>query len=1535
MFISGPRASSLGSEQGTTLNSLMKGQGGDHITSSVVFDVSGSVGIGSSSPTARLDVAGEARITGSVIGNQTSVAPIIGGGFGTTALSNTQNTTAGAVIGTYNSAFAFIDLATRAAAGSWIDFSSGSGDDYQGRIRYSNSDQQFNIYTSGSSTPLLNIGIANVGIGTTTPAAKLDIRGGSDGDAMISIGSNSISGILNSQANIYINADSDNDSSSGVIGFGFNRTGYTGGTEAMRILENGSVGISTTSPSSRLEIIDNAPSESEKVLSIKGTGTLGVSIHISGSTNYRMISTGPSSTPGGGNFGIYSDSGSAYAFIIRGSKLFNFNSTTFQSWGTNATAIQLSGSGVIYNDGFQNFLFANNSYYNGSNNIYIKNGFATRYYQELSAGSHYFQVASSGTAGGTVSYNTALYIDSSKAVGVNTTTTSWASGGTTYAPLFNVDGGSANTAYFNNTSAASANVTIAGLNYFLSLDSGSVRVADFRVNGNSLNITAANHILFNPSGNVGIGTTNATQKLHVFGNSGNPAIQVQDASSTFALMGILGAQAGDVNWLLMSGYPNAGDFTIRQSDVVNAITIKKTSGNVGIGTTSPTVRLHVSGTTGGIFEVDGASAVTALYVSASGFVGIGSATPGYRLDINGGATDTTLAVQTTGQNAVRLRLTNEERSFILTNNPADDLLSFNYDGNNRFQFDTTNQWFNSGNVGIGTTSPSSTFHVRGLFGAPSGSGSSQNGIARFGQTSGNGILDIGFGDPYSWLQSRSATDYSTNYNLSLQPNGGNVGIGTTSPAYKLDVDGTTRTTGNTILASGGAYVSIGGAPFYAGTSVGSLSIKGDLYPGIAFYTGSEGLDQVGQIFSYAGTGNMILAADPRGVMSSTTMQFEIDGGTKMLINSSGNVGIGTTNPSSKLHISSGRINITAASSGQYDLIRLENNSSSANGAIGVNSSGFMYLSNTTGGTQHFVLDGNGNIGIGVTTPKAKLQVRGAVSSEKKYDGREDGLVLYYPFSENTGTTTVDRSQTGMIGTLTNGPSWSDGIFGYSLALDGSNDYVSVAAPDSSVSFGTAMTYAMWIYPTSTVAQRYYLIDPRGDGNDSGMTSYFLFDRESSTSVTFTTGNSGFEVISGNVTMGTNQWYHVAATRSGNTWKIYLNGVQIHSGTTNTTTLTLSNSFRIGTYSAAGTGPQYYFKGNIDEARIYNRTLSANELMTLYLEGVGTTAPYTNASGYVGIGTTSPASNLHIYNAGQPPVNDGLYANVILDTDSTSNYQRIRYDVGATPYWGLGREGSTNDFILSGRIGSSWSDGVFKIQQSSGNVGINTTSPSSLLHVQGTARITGQFVQGSGGTRSTNGTTIALTDNTTFSANSDIGDGSRFLSIVNESTSVSAFSNICFRINPASGGSSGNVMLDMKFVNNGSVTSTLYWTFLHSSGWGDKLSLTSAGTLTAAGDVVAYSDARLKENVITIDNAVEKVTSMRGVFFNKKDDETKSRKVGVIAQEIQEILPEVVTASADGTLGVAYGNMVGILIEAIKEQQQQIDELKYLLQTINK
>jgi len=99
---------------------------------------------------------------------------------------------------------------------------------------------------------------------------------------------------------------------------------------------------------------------------------------------------------------------------------------------------------------------------------------------------------------------------------------------------------------------------------------------------------------------------------------------------------------------------------------------------------------------------------------------------------------------------------------------------------------------------------------------------------------------------------------------------------------------------------------------------------------------------------------------------------------------------------------------------------------------------------------------------------------------------------------------------------------------------------------------------------------------------------------------------------------------------------------------------------------------------------------------------------------------------------------------------------------------------------------------------------------------------------------------------------------------------------------------------------------------------------TSGNFTAVGNVTAYSDARLKENVVTIRDAVSLVGRMRGVFFDRIDNGEHS--VGVIAQEMQEVLPQVVL-DTDGHLSVAYGNLVGVLIEAIKELSDRVEQLE--------
>ena len=157
-------------------------------------------------------------------------------------------------------------------------------------------------------------------------------------------------------------------------------------------------------------------------------------------------------------------------------------------------------------------------------------------------------------------------------------------------------------------------------------------------------------------------------------------------------------------------------------------------------------------------------------------------------------------------------------------------------------------------------------------------------------------------------------------------------------------------------------------------------------------------------------------------------------------------------------------------------------------------------------------------------------------------------------------------------------------------------------------------------------------------------------------------------------------------------------------------------------------------------------------------------------------------------------------------------------------------------------------------------------------------------------------------------------------------------------------SNNNHMLVSRGIVTGSTSSPTitaghdmtFCEYLNSDSLGFSFKRTDTGTftevcritrigLTHTGNITAYSDLRLKENIEVIPNALDKIKTLRGVTYNRTDFTNKNRQSGVIAQEVEKVLPEVVQENDEGIKSVAYGNMVGLLIEAIKEQQKQIDE----------
>ncbi len=214
-------------------------------------------------------------------------------------------------------------------------------------------------------------------------------------------------------------------------------------------------------------------------------------------------------------------------------------------------------------------------------------------------------------------------------------------------------------------------------------------------------------------------------------------------------------------------------------------------GSVGIGTTVPSARLHVTGSTGGIFEVDTAGGATTFYVSASGNVGIGTANATDKLTLYGALASYKTGADTI-QTQVYLANTGNTRAFnVQLNSGGTGLDLWSYNSSNAWLRHTTFDY--NGSVGIGTATSilgklQLDSGVAPYYGPATGS-ATPNGMFTLGSVTGDVVNTFGVdasATAYAWIQPRKVTG-ATYYSLALNPNGGNVGIGITNPGYKLDV----------------------------------------------------------------------------------------------------------------------------------------------------------------------------------------------------------------------------------------------------------------------------------------------------------------------------------------------------------------------------------------------------------------------------------------------------------------------------------------------------------------------------------------------------------------------------------------------------------------------------------------------------------------------------------------------------------------------------------------------------------------------------
>ena len=892
-------------------------------------------------------------------------------------------------------------------------------------------------------------------------------------------------------------------------------------------------------------------------------------------------------------------------------------------------------------------------------------------------------------------------------------------------------------------------------------------------------------------GKVGIGKTVPEYKLDIL-DSGKPTIRVKSTSAGDgdALL-ILDSSAtgesdidfnhdGVLNWRIRTGdaAPSGLSFQINNASDSDVLTIQQ-NGNVGIGTDLPNVPLEVNKSAGGEM-LRLATSTGTLYA------GIDADPPWF-----GTSSDDHLRLMTNGTEKVRIESGGNVGIGVTDPGTALDVngtvtaTSFSGDGSSLTSL-------NASNLASGTvTRPIST--TTGVFTGP------DNGDVLLVGTGGNLGLTINDGDGNANLTFNHASRVPDQNGSSGRID---CGVDGTDAYMRLRVKNNV-TSGTTVALPECLRIEEESVHAYA-----NLVVDGDLGVGggvtATSFTGIQASDV--PTLNQDTTGNA-------GSATNVRVDRDDTGDTSMYITMVNNA---TAENSKRLYMDNGLVYDNTNNELKLSSLQIDDyiyHKGDTDTYFGFDAADHFRI--VEGGGNRFQVDSNGRIGIGTDVPASPLHVSASTTSTHTM------RITHTDTNATSGTHAllIDANYSG-----------SDTFTG-----DKANAGLYIDLDSSATGGGTAEEHRIYgVYS-----------DVRHSGDSDICYSGYFYARSDHTSGQCS-ALRGIYAQAQDSANGTN------SNNTAGEFKAIKDG-----GSTNTTATMMGVRAEVEVDAGTVTNA-YAVHGHIDRD---GGTITNGYLFHGSYAGTDTGVKWglhltgdekNHVDGSFGIGTDAPAQKLDV--AGR----------IRADTMEIDSYI---YHVGDTNTY-FGFDAADHFRIVEG--------GGTRFQvDSTGNIGIGTTAPGYKLEVNGTSQFDGEMRWG-----------LGHTSHAGYSTNKD------------------------WYIR--SGSSSGKVIIQDTGGNVGINDSTPSFT------------LDVNGTIRATGNVIAYSDRRAKSNIEKIQNPLEKIDKISGYTYTMKvkdkdgEPEKEERFTGLIAQEVLEILPEAVMGSEENHYSLAYGNMAGLFVEAIKE-----------------